>query len=145
MGRLIKSSITENTREVNSNGINCFDPFRELWSRSRLATTLAALLSHVAIFISYLSLSKISHNTVSAYLSAITFPCKIAHHEGFANNLLVSKMLEGMRRVHKTVDTCLPIYDTLLGCIIKILPFICISDFEATLFASAFSLSFHGF
>ena len=84
MGRLIKSSITENTRDVNSNGINCFDPFRELWSRSRLATTLAALLSHVAIFISYLSLSKKSHNTVSAYLSAITFPCKIAHHEGFA-------------------------------------------------------------
>jgi hypothetical protein len=35
VGRLIKSSITENTREVNSNGINCFDPFRELWSRSR--------------------------------------------------------------------------------------------------------------
>jgi hypothetical protein len=98
----------------------CFNPFRELWSRSRLASTLAALLSHVAIFISYLSLSKISHNTVSAYLSAITFPCKIAHHEGFANNLLVSKMLEEMRRVHKTVDTCLPIYDTLLGCIIKI-------------------------
>jgi hypothetical protein len=50
-----------------------------------------------------------------------------------------------MRRVLKTVDTCLPIYDTLLGRIIKILPSICISDFEAELFASAFFLSFHGF
>ena len=58
---------------------------------------------------------------------------------------LVSKMLEVMRRVHKTVDTCFPIYDTLLGRIIKILPSICISDFEAALFASAFPLSFHGF
>jgi hypothetical protein len=70
--------------------------------------------------ISYLSLSKISHNTVSAYLSAITFPCKIAHHEGFVNNLLVSKMLEGMRRVHKTVDTCCSSCLNVLNCLREI-------------------------
>jgi hypothetical protein len=34
VGQLIESSITENTREVNINELNCFDPFRELWSRS---------------------------------------------------------------------------------------------------------------
>lgn len=65
----------------------------------------------------------------------------MAHHEGFTNIFLVSKMLEGMRRVHKTVDTGLPISDELLGLIIKTLPSICISDFEVALFASAFSLS----
>ena len=54
-------------------------------------------------------------------------------------------MLEGMRRVHKTVDTCFPLYDTLLGRILKILPSICIFYFEAALFASPFSLSFHVF
>ena len=47
--------------------------------------------------------------------------------------------------MHKTVDTCLPIHDTLLGRIIKILPSICISDFEPALFASAFPFSFNGF
>lgn len=82
---------------------------------------------------------------MSAYLSAIDFRGKMAHHEGFTNNFSVSKILERMRRVHKTVDTHLPISDTLLGRIIKILPSICISDFEAALFASAFSLSFHVF
>ena len=76
VGRLIKSSITENTREVNKNGLNCFDPFRELWSRSRLATILISCSNFY--FLSFIE-QKI------AYLSAITFPCKI---EGFTNNLL---------------------------------------------------------
>jgi hypothetical protein len=81
VGRLIESSITENTREVDRNGLNCFDPFRELWSRSRLAATLISCCNFY--FLSFIE-PKI------AYLSAITFPCKIAHHEGFTNNLLVS-------------------------------------------------------
>ena len=102
VGWLIESSITEHTREVYRNGLNCFDQIRESYG---LEVVWPPLLSHATIFISYLSLSKNSHNTVSAYLSAIHFCCKIAHHEGFANNCLVSKMLEEMRRVHKTVDT----------------------------------------
>ena len=81
VGRLIESSIIENTREVNRNGLNCFDRFRELWFRSRLAATLISCCNFY--FLSFIE-QKI------AYLSAITFPCKIAHHEGFTNNLLVS-------------------------------------------------------
>ena len=52
-------------------------------------------LSHVTICISYLSLSKKSHNTVSAYLLPITFPCRIAHHEGFTNNLFIVQDVRG--------------------------------------------------
>ena len=86
VGRLIESSITENTREVNRNGLNCFDPFRELWSRSRLATTLISCSN--LYFLSFIEQE-------IAYLSAITFPCKIAHHEGFTNNLLSVQNVRG--------------------------------------------------
>lgn len=70
MGRLIESSVAENTREVYRKGLNCFDQFRENYG---LVVVWPPILSHVTIFISYLSLSKQSHNTVSAYLSAINF------------------------------------------------------------------------
>ena len=55
VGRLIESSITENTREAYINGLNCFDQIRESYG---LEVVWQPLLSHVAICISCLSLSK---------------------------------------------------------------------------------------
>jgi D-hexose-6-phosphate mutarotase len=54
-------------------------------------------------------------------------------------------MIEGMRRLNKQKDTRLPIAQGLFLKLINVLPYICSSIFEATLFSSAFSLAFHGF
>lgn len=139
---MIDASVAANTKDVYRNGLNCFEQFRTKYG---LQSIWPPLLSHVTIFIAFLSLSNKSHNTVASYLSAINFRCKASQHAGFADNFLVSKMLEGMRRGHKSKDTRLPISADLLSRIIKMLPSICCSEFEAALFSSAFSLSFHGF
>ena len=50
-----------------------------------------------------------------------------------------------MQRLKKQKDTRLPISQDLFLKLINVLPYICSSIFEATLFSSAFSLAFHGF
>ena len=82
---------------------------------------------------------------MTTYLSAINYRCKSCSFEGFSENFLVKKMIEGMRRLNKQKDTRLPISQGLLLKLINVLPYICSSIFEATLFSSAFSLAFHGF
>lgn len=66
-------------------------------------------LSHVTQFIAYLSMNKQSHHTVSLYLSALTFECKLSQLEDFSSNFIIRKMLEGLRRSNKQKDTGLPI------------------------------------
>ena len=82
---------------------------------------------------------------MATYLSAINHRCKSCSFEDFSVNFLVKKMIEGMRRLNKQKDTRLPIAQGLFLKLINVLPYICSSIFEATLFSSAFSLAFHGF
>lgn len=140
--RLVEASVSENTHETYRKGIDCFESFRNEYD---LVASWPPPLSHVTTFIAFLSLSKKSHSTVSTYISAINFKCKMSQFVDFANNFLVRKMLEGMRRTNKKKDTRLPISRELLHKIINALPLVCTSNFEAALFSSAFSIAFHGF
>lgn len=54
-------------------------------------------------------------------------------------------MLEGIKRSKNSSDSRLPITGKLLCQIINILPHVCFSEYEASLFSSAFSLAYHGF
>ena len=75
--RLINKSLSENTRAAYKNGLACFDMFRTEFS---LAKLWPPSLSHVTQFIAYLSFNKKSHHTVSLYLSALNFECKLSQH-----------------------------------------------------------------
>ena len=123
-------------------GLISFEAFRRQYC---LEEIWPPPLSHITIFIAFLSLNNKSHSTVSTYLSGINFRCKATENEDFSKNFIVSKMLEGMRRSYKPKDTRLPITSDLLVKIIKALPQVCFSNYEAALFSSAFSLAFHGF
>jgi hypothetical protein len=139
--RLINKSLSENTRAAYNNGLACFEMFRKEFS---LAKLWPPSLSHVTQCIAYLSLNKKSHHTVSLYLSALNFECKLSQLEDFSNNFIIRKMLEGLRRSNKKKDTRLPISKELLSNLITVLPSVCASDYEAALFSAAFSVAFFG-
>lgn len=60
-------------------------------------------------------------------------------------HFIIKKLLKGMSRLGKRIDTRLPITIPLLSNIIQILPSVCISRYESLLFSAAFSLAFFGF
>jgi hypothetical protein len=99
-------------------------------------------LSHITTFIAYLSLNGKAYKTVNCYLSAINFQCKSLQQSDFSQNILVQKML-GFQRLKQPSDTRLPITEELLDRIIRNLPNVCTSFYEADLFSSAFSVAFH--
>lgn len=60
-------------------------------------------------------------------------------------NVLVGKVLEGMKRLQHRVDTRLPVTGPILAQIVKVLPLVCLNKFEALLFQAAFTMTFFGF
>lgn len=78
-------------------------------------------------------------------MAAIGFRCKFIQVYDYSQSFIVRKMLEGMKRTQNTKDVRLPITLELLTSIIAKLPSICFSSYEALLFATAFSVAFHGF
>lgn len=58
---------------------------------------------------------------------------------------IVSKLLEGIKRIKKSVDSRLPITLSLRTKIVQILPAICYKSYEIRLFRAVYLLAFHGF
>ncbi|XP_076114389.1 uncharacterized protein LOC143082555 [Mytilus galloprovincialis] len=103
--------------------------------------------SHIVLFIAYLSLKGRAHKTVSCYVTAIGFRCKVLQSQfmDYSQNFIIRKMLEGLKRSKFSKDKRLPITSELLTRIIEKLPSVCYSAYESLLFAAAFSVAFHGF
>ena len=136
--------ISENTKETYRNALSCFKAFRREYSLAQVCPLPFSIITY-SHFHCISFIKQKSHKTVTTYLSAINYRCKSCSFEDFSENVLVRKMIEGMRRLNKQNDTRLPISQGLLLKLINALPYICSSIFEATLFSSAFSLAFHGF
>lgn len=103
--------------------------------------------SHIVLFIAYLYLKGKAHKTVMCYVAVINFRCKVLKPPNldYSKNVMVCKMLEGLRRARSSKDMRLPITSQLLNKIIDKLPSVCFSLYETWLFAAASSLAFHGF
>lgn len=96
-------------------------------------------------FFAYLSCKDYTYSTDRAYVSAISFQSKIHNIADITKNFIVSKLLEGMNRIKKSVDSRLPITLSLLTKNVQILPAICYNSYEIRLFRAAYVLAFHGF
>lgn len=103
-------------------------------------------LDHVTQFIAYLSCIDFSPTSVKCYIAGLNFYSKLQNYGDIANNFVVRKMLEGMKRVKsRGMDTRLPITLDLLRKILVILPKICSSNYESILFTTAFVTAFFAF
>lgn len=136
------ASVALNTRLAYESGIKAFQAFRfslglpEVWPPS---------IQTVVDFISYLSLKGAAASTARSYLSGIGYRCKILGVSDTTQCFLVKKLILGMSRSGSEGDKRLPITIDLLQRVIRVLPAVCSSNFEAVLFASAFTVAYFGF
>ena len=84
-------------------------------------------------------------STVKSHVAALSFFLKIQNHPDSTDNFIIRKLIQGFSRLSPTLDMRLPITLELVSKIIKNLPQICFSTFEAYLFQSAFLIAFLGF
>ncbi|KAJ8311104.1 hypothetical protein KUTeg_011345 [Tegillarca granosa] len=140
--QLLVASISDQTRQVYSSAMDCFENFRLL---QKYASQWPPLLLHVTDFIAYLSLPNYSPSTARSYISAIGYHCKISGFADVTQSFIVKKMLTGLNRIDKRRDIRMPITVDILQKILHSLPFICFSNYEIGLFSVLFSLTFFGF
>ncbi|KAJ8303595.1 hypothetical protein KUTeg_019991 [Tegillarca granosa] len=119
--------------------------FRVFREQQCLPTCWPPPLVHVIQFIAALSLRGLAHSTSRLYVAAISYECKINNLPDVTNNFIITKLLEGMKRLKHRPDTRLPITLDLLSQLINSLPHVCTNLYEAKLFSCAFSLAFFGF
>jgi hypothetical protein len=103
-------------------------------------------LEDLCKFIAYFFQTNLSHSSIKCYLSGISFFIRVNDFENPTQKFVIKKkMLEGNKRSKpKTRDTRLPITKERLVLILRILPFVCVSQYERKLFSAAFSVAYHG-
>ncbi|KAJ8304431.1 hypothetical protein KUTeg_018014 [Tegillarca granosa] len=103
-----------------------------------------APLDHIMLFIAYLSRQSRTASTISSYMAALSFIHKINNWSDPSHSFLVTKALEGMKRLRPQKDCRAPITIELLQKIYCELPNVCLSYYEVLLFRSAYTLAFFG-
>lgn len=109
---LTLSSLAPNTKLVYSNGLNAFTKFRNQYN---LKSIWPPPIDQLRTFVANLSLKITSHSTVSCYLSAVGFQCKLMDVMDTTQIFLLRKMLEGIKRTIGKKDCRLPITEDLLS------------------------------
>ena len=95
------------------------------------------------IYSSHLSHAKTSASTAATYISGLSHIHKLNDFDDSTKSFFVSKILEGSKRKNpKSKDLRMPVSSTLLKQLINSLPHVFKSSYEASMFASAFSLAF---
>ncbi len=96
-------------------------------------------------FVAWLSLQRFAPSTITTYVSAVGFYHKSHGWADPTNDFVVSKLLEGCRRLRPTADTRAPMSMSILLQTVQSLPAVCTSVFEACMFKAAFLCAFFGF
>ena len=135
-GRLLNASLTYNTRKAYSTGFTTFNSFRENFN---LQEFWPPTLEQITQFIAYMFIRNFSCMTAELYVAAVSFQCKIRSVSDTTKHFLVTKLLEGFRRVG------LPIALNLLHSMLTRILAACFNSYESSLFATAFTLAFCGF
>lgn len=102
-------------------------------------------IDHLIYYIAFLSKEGYSYKTAKTYLSGINHKIKLNNWNDHSNSFILEKMLKGMQRIGKTIDSRKPITIDVLKQILPVLRNVCNSFYEQKLFSAAFSLAFFGF
>lgn len=139
---MLNASISANTSDSYKSAINVFDRFRSVHGHD---LNWPPQIDVILDFISYLSVQGYAPSTAKSYIFGISFQCKLLNVNDVSQNFVVKKMLLGMERLDKRVDSRLPITPDLLEKIVKILPAVSSSQYETILFSALFSIAYFGF
>ena len=137
------ASIAPGTRKTYQTGWEAFGQFRQQTSTE--FQDHPATAADIRRFIAWLSLRSKASTTIATYVAAVGYMHKIQGWPDPTRDFLVTKLLEGCRRDRPSVDSRLPISIPMLSTIVRSLPVICTSLYEAKLFTAAFLVAFFGF
>ena len=139
--RIFQSSMASNSWRVYKFAFNRFNNFRVEY---KLELIWPVPVDHLIKYISYLSLVGFSVSTITTYKSAVSYVHKIRHITDTTKRFILTKMMEGIKRERNSSDLRSPITISLLCRLVSILSNVCSSDYEASMFSTAFTLSFFG-
>ena len=134
--------MADNTQQSYRTGLSAFQTFR---TNQHLPLVWPPEVEHIVQFIAHLSIHGYKPATAKTYVRAIGFHCKLYSEIDPTNRFIVSKLLEGMKRLRHKSDTRLPITLSMLNQILHKLGTVCTNKFETKLFSAAFTLAFFGF
>ena len=137
--RLLHASLSVNTSQAYAVGIQAFNHFRSLQG---LSTTWPPPDNHLVQFIAHLSIQGYKQSTAKAYISTISFYCKLHWNSDPTKHFIVQKLLQGLRRANLTSDARLPITLDILKLVIAQLPIVCNTTYETLLLKLPFPLHF---
>ncbi|XP_052720177.1 uncharacterized protein LOC128191871 [Crassostrea angulata] len=140
--RLLRAAISPNTTSAYSTGLNAFEHFR---IKANISNIWPPPQDHIVNFIAHLSLNGYAESTARNYIAAIGYQCKINGYLNTTNSFIVSKLLDGLRRLKGKADSRLPITEEILGRIVGALCNICSNTYESKLFTAAYTLVFFAF
>jgi hypothetical protein len=133
--------MASNSWRVYKFAFNRFNNFRVEY---KLELIWPVPVDHLIKYISYLSLVGFSVSTITTYKSAVSYVHKIRHITDTTKRFILTKMMEGIKRERNSSDLRSPITISLLCRLVSILSNVCSSDYEASMFSTAFTLSFFG-
>lgn len=139
---MLSSSRAQNTMRTYHTAWQTFQLFR---SNYNCNASTPPTIEQVALFISYMSWSNYSANTISTYISALSFHERSHNREDITQNFPIKRLVEGCRRRHARLDVRCPITMPLLHKLIATLPLVCQTSYHTKLFTATFLLAFFGF
>ena len=140
--RLLSASLATSTQVTYTSCVNKFIDFRYQYN---LVPAWPSSYRDIMAYMAFMSLGGWAPSSIFTHLSAISYVHKINLWPDPTDCFVVKKMKEGCKRQGYHTDNRRPITYKLLGRLIDVLPSICSSAFEVTLFKAAFMLSFFGF
>lgn len=138
---LLHASMSENTKMVYRNAVNCFNAFRHQYALDDL---WPIPVPHVAAFVSHCFQHGYAPATVTTYIASLSYLHKCRTLQDPTSSFIVRKLLEGLKRLRSRRDGRAPITNDILVQICRSLPFICFNSYESALFHATFCLAYFG-
>lgn len=140
---LLGSSISEGSKKTYQRAWSVYSQFCRRFGGSSLPT-MPLDQAAVALFISYLSASKLAPSTISSYISAISYAHKLKSYPDPTKSFLIRKLLSAQSR-RGSPDVRLPITRPVLHELISSLGHTTGSAYQRTLYTAMFLIAFYGF
>ncbi|XP_048246074.1 uncharacterized protein LOC125377251 [Haliotis rufescens] len=142
---LIKASVSSNTQHTYAAALRSFDKFRH---NHKIPLIWPVPVDDILCYIASMSRKAFASSTIAQHLSALGRHHKINSWSDPTENLLVRKCMQGYRNsaaLVSTPDARHPITIDMLKRLPSALQAICMSGYEACLFAAMFNLAFFAF
>ena len=138
----MRAALSSNTSAAYITGLIAFENFR---AKTNVPITWPPPLDHIVDFFAYLSINGYAESTARSYAAAIGYQCKIQGFCNATNSFIVSKLLDGFRRLKGRVDSRLHITERILDRGVGVLGNICANIYESKSFTAAYTLVFYAF